>query len=848
MKKNDSRRLLLLFVFFSILLFRAEWARGQTSFDSFADGNFTASPVWGGETASWTIVANSDAAAGATGSNTLRLNSPAVAATDYLSSQITTSWGTSQEWGFWVGRRAQAFTGANQFYFWLYANESTLDNLTVDGYRIAIGDDTGNDDIRLEYIVNGVVSATVIATSATPITNGLTDIGLLIRVTRSSTGVWNIYTSTVPTANSTGAIATDIPNAANTPVSQGTATNNSLVPAANGYLGVAALHTSGAPGIVAVELDQIYFTPCEDPTITTIGTVAPVCFNASAQTTTLDYTATTNTPTAYSIDWATLADQASTPFSFVAGGGTITGITIPAGTPAATYTGTMTLTNSCGSATQAVSVTVNATPAPTISGTTSVCVGANTTLTPSITGGEWSSGTPANASIDASTGVVLGLAVGTSVMTYTVTVTGCVGTTTSTVTVNPLPTLTVANPATVCTPSTVDITTAAVQTTNTGTTTKYYNGYALALAGGASNVSTPSAIASAGTYYIRSELATGCYVIQPVTVTINQSPSFAPLVTQPTCLTNGSITFAALSPGTYTYSYTINGGSSTAVSPSGGNVTISVPMGMQAASTYAVTATRTDITPNCSYTVSKNIAAITFCITPTVQVADPCTCNNNQTTDGSKTGTFNETVVVNGSGPGQTWTVATIAPLVAGTAPTLAVNTVLSAVINSGSNGIDDDGDGSTDEPDEAYIYSVSFVHTDDAGYTATIEGPAALGTGGNQTLNIANRCQYPEIIFGANPAASYCVASGAMPSVALSVTEANSMAGTATFSGTGVSGTTFAPTGGGTYTITAVYQSTAGTGKGGTVGTPATPANACYTTESKTTTVTDSRCGTFPQ
>ena len=31
MKKNDSRRLLLLFVFFSILLFRAEWARGQTS-------------------------------------------------------------------------------------------------------------------------------------------------------------------------------------------------------------------------------------------------------------------------------------------------------------------------------------------------------------------------------------------------------------------------------------------------------------------------------------------------------------------------------------------------------------------------------------------------------------------------------------------------------------------------------------------------------------------------------------------------------------------------------------------------------------------------------------------------
>jgi hypothetical protein len=231
------------------------WA--ATLYDSFTDGDFTSSPVWGGNTANWQIVANSDAAAGATGSNTLRLNAPATSQTDYLSSQIGT-WGTSQEWGVWIGRRGQAFTGANQQYFWLYANESTLNNGTVDGYRIAIGDDTGGDEIRLEYVVNGTLSATVI-TSA-PIANGLTDIGFLVRVTRTSLGGWELFTSTLPTVNGTGAIATAIPDSTNASISQGTATHNILVPADNGYIGVAALHSTGAGAIVGAEFDQIYFT------------------------------------------------------------------------------------------------------------------------------------------------------------------------------------------------------------------------------------------------------------------------------------------------------------------------------------------------------------------------------------------------------------------------------------------------------------------------------------------------------------------------------------------------------------------------------------------------------------
>ena len=255
----------------ALLMAQAGW--GQTLHDSFSDGNFTASPAWGGNTTAWGIQANSDAAAGATGSNTLRLNSTAVSQTVYLSSQIG-SWGTSQEWGVWVGRRAQAFTSSNQAYFWLVANESNLTSTTVDGYRLAIGDDSGGDDIRLEYVVNGAVSATVL-TSLGSLTNGLTDIGFLVRVTRSSSGAWALFTSTLPTSNGTGAIATGIPNATNASVSQGTGTNNSLVPAANNYIGVAALHSTGASAIVSTEFDQIYFTPPADTTNPTLATLSP---------------------------------------------------------------------------------------------------------------------------------------------------------------------------------------------------------------------------------------------------------------------------------------------------------------------------------------------------------------------------------------------------------------------------------------------------------------------------------------------------------------------------------------------------------------------------------------------
>lgn len=81
---------------------------------------------------------------------------------------------------------------------------------------------------------------------------------------------------------------------------------------------------------------------------------------------------------------------------------------------------TYTLTTGC---TAVTNVTVN--PLPTaISGTTSMCLGQSTSLTNGLAGGTWSSATPANALVDATTGVVTGVGVGSSVISYTMP-TGC---------------------------------------------------------------------------------------------------------------------------------------------------------------------------------------------------------------------------------------------------------------------------------------------------------------------------------------------------------------------------------------------------------------------------------------
>ena len=81
---------------------------------------------------------------------------------------------------------------------------------------------------------------------------------------------------------------------------------------------------------------------------------------------------------------------------------------------------TYSVTNACGTTATTTTVTVNV-AAGAITGVSSICAGSITTLADPTLGGTWTSSTPGVATIGSSTGIVNGLAQGTSNITYSVT-------------------------------------------------------------------------------------------------------------------------------------------------------------------------------------------------------------------------------------------------------------------------------------------------------------------------------------------------------------------------------------------------------------------------------------------
>ena len=158
----------------------------------------------------------------------------------------------------WFKENGTGFDANNFIYIWLYANESNLTSGTVDGYRIRIGDAVGGDEIVLERVTDGV--GTAILTSSGALTNNMTDFGFLLRVTRGTTGQWEIFTSALPTVSGSGATPDQVPNAINANVSQGTTTDNTYSFFNGGYIGFAVAYQNGASPTTAQEFDQIFFS------------------------------------------------------------------------------------------------------------------------------------------------------------------------------------------------------------------------------------------------------------------------------------------------------------------------------------------------------------------------------------------------------------------------------------------------------------------------------------------------------------------------------------------------------------------------------------------------------------
>ncbi|MDQ1167890.1 T9SS sorting signal type C domain-containing protein [Flavobacterium sp. SORGH_AS_0622] len=357
------------------------------------------------------------------------------------------------------------------------------------------------------------------------------------------------------------------------------------------YTGVMTILTSNGCSFN----QNISLTINANPTITTTGTLTAVCQSNSAQLASLTYTATTNSPISYSIDWATLTDQGTTAFAFAAGGGSINTINVPANTAPGTYTGTMTILTSNGcSFNQNISLTINALPTITTSGTLTAVCQSNSAQLASLTYTA-TTNSPISYSIDWATltdqgttafafaaggGTIntINVPANTAPGTYTGTMTiltsnGCSATQSVSLTVNGSPTI-----------STSGIFAAVCQSASAQTTTLNYNSttgspinYAIdwiALtdqgttpfsfssgSGTVINVNVPANTA-AGTYsgVMTISTANGCPVNQGVSLTVNAvSAPTASATQQPSCENNtGIITVTSPAPGTG-YSYSING-------------------------------------------------------------------------------------------------------------------------------------------------------------------------------------------------------------------------------------------------------------------------------------------------
>jgi gliding motility-associated-like protein len=396
------------------------------------------------------------------------------------------------------------------------------------------------------------------------------------------------------------------------------------------------------------------------PSIMMNGSASDRCVSTGAQIISLPYTATTNNPTTYSIDWVSplLTDVNNAALGAAPG---LISYSIPASLPAGAYTGSLWVSNGSGQSCAPVPVSFTLHPLPNLVLTPSAasfCAG-NSGVGITAGGAVSYTWSPANG-LSATTGSSV-VAIPAATQTYTVTGTdanGCVQTANATITVNPrpmTPLLSVTNP------NCGELTGAIQITAPVG------SGLAYSVNGSGYQSSPLFSNVNPGTYTVVAIDANSC-MSTPATATIQVPPPMPPAPTvslvQPTCsqptgtiqiqapaaagfsLNNGPFlpvtSFANLPPGTYTVTaqnaagcfstatnVTINTAPATPVvsvnAPvicTGTNATITATVSPFASYTFNWTVPPTAVNPG---NVSSFVATVPGIYTVTVTNSSGCT-------------------------------------------------------------------------------------------------------------------------------------------------------------------------------------------------------------------------------
>ena len=221
----------------------------------------------------------------------------------------------------------------------------------------------------------------------------------------------------------------------------------------------------------------------------------------------------------------------------ITNGGVVTGV--GQGTTNFTFTNTST---GCSSTTG----NINVNPRPTVlAASSTICIGATTTLTPS-SGGTWSSGTPGVATVSGST--VTGVSAGSSVMTFTESGTGCTNTVTITVTARPIATLNA--PDSICSGFTTTVSVSPSQAGSWAT-----SNFSIATV---SNAGLVTGVAVGSATFTFTSSVSGCISLPTAAVTVKSKPVVS--ITGSSSICVGATSTLAVSP--------VGAGTWTAVNPS----------------------------------------------------------------------------------------------------------------------------------------------------------------------------------------------------------------------------------------------------------------------------------------